>query len=551
MQGSFADITEHVERAWGAIEAAQDTGDVSRDPTEGTSAPFNFGEYILPHVATFSGVSTSVSRTYRASDEALRHAHDNARFMRNDLVIMEPLELRQKAVALLDWHIVPEDDSRDAKVLAEEVEKIVRRTPRFLQYRENLLHANWYGRYAIEHLWASQRVGSYMRYWIADWQPLHGDKLVFRFDDYGPKKPRGQVGIRIGVGAQTSEHFAKWDAEQKAKIEPTDQGQAYFLDSWERKALAVHKYMVEDGEWEDPLSAGRIHGVGIRSRLYWVWYQKQETLAFLMEYLERSAGGIEIWYYPMGNATAKAQTESAIKERMAMGRNVVLAPRPPGQEGAHYDITHLEPGMGGIQELKDLLEGYFGHQIKRYILGQTLTTEAASTGLGSGVADAHIETFMLLIRYDATLLEETLTTELIEPLKRSNFPSAAGERLQFRIDTEAPDSESKMAAIRSAFDMGMEIDGQDVRDLVGSAKPGPGAEVLSIIGLQKAMAAAQPQAPPSPPDAAGVPDPDGDEEEVARMSAEASPIAPEVVQDANPDSASSDRSLLLASDAPL
>lgn len=547
------DLTPAFERAAGA---PPESGDVSRDPTEGTEAPLNYGDWIVPHVATFSGVSTSFSRTYRPSDEALRHALDNARFMRNDPVIMEPLELRQKAVALLDWHVVAEDErDRDSKVLAEEVERILRNMDGFMQYRECLLHANWFGRYAVMNKWGRAWVGDYNRHIPVDWKPVHGDKLVFRFDDFGPKKPAGQIGIKIGPGMHQSELFQKWDPKQRAKIETTDSGLAYFLDHWERTAIAVHKYMIEDGEWEDPASAGRVHGVGIRSRIYWVWYQKQETLAFLMEYLERSAGGIEIWYYPMGNAQAKLQTESAIKERMSMGRNVVLAPRPAGQDGAHYDITHLEPGMGGIEQLKDVVERYFGHQIKRYILGQTLTTEAEATGLGSGVADAHIETFMLLVRYDATLLEETLTKELVTPLRDFNFPAARRKKLLFRIDTESPDSEKKLAAYADAFGLGLEIDGQDVRDLIGAAKPGPGAEVLSIVALQKAQAAIQSAANPAPApdgsfDASGLDGAPSGDAEPARMSAEATPVGAALAQAPNPLSSSSDRMPLLPSDAP-
>src|SRR5690606_19649842 len=90
------------------------------------------------------------------------------------------------------------------------------------------------------------------------------------------------------------------------ELEPTYDGLAYFLKDWERRAFVVHSHMRMDGEYESPRDAGRIHGIGLRNFLYWIWYQKQETLAQLVEIVERTAAGFTIYYYPEGNAEAKA-----------------------------------------------------------------------------------------------------------------------------------------------------------------------------------------------------------------------------------------------------
>src|SRR5690606_7306906 len=138
------------------------------------------------------------------------------------------------------------------------------------------------------------------------WRPVNGDKLVFRYDDGSGEFDEDQVGIRVGQGFTEGSQVAKrWKVERINKVAATDQGLAYFLEHWERSLLAIHKHQIEDGAFEAPELAGSIHGVGIRSRIYWMWYQKQETLAWLMEYLERSAFGIEIWSYPAGNPQAK------------------------------------------------------------------------------------------------------------------------------------------------------------------------------------------------------------------------------------------------------
>src|SRR5690606_7885381 len=273
------------------------------DPTEGMEGmPPNMGRWMIPHVSTFVGLVSSQSKVYRPSDEALKNSQDNARYMRNDPVVMECVEMRQRATALLSWHIEPEDPkSRDQLDLADKVAKILERIPRFMQYRENMLNATWYGRYGVQNRWRWKLIDGVMRLGIDSWLPIHGDKLVWRYTDGLGRHMPDQLGIRVGAALYAQAQSPRWTDEQRAKIEPTDFGMAYFLDSWERPLVSVHKHFVEDGEWEEPWHAGRIHGHGIRSRIYWAWFQKQEALAMLMEFLERSAAGFELWYYPQGN----------------------------------------------------------------------------------------------------------------------------------------------------------------------------------------------------------------------------------------------------------
>lgn len=456
--------------------------DIQRDPTDGISGmPPNNGEFMLPHVTTFQGMFSSIAKVYRNSDEAIKDSFENARFMRNDVTVMECVEMRQRAVALLDWSIKPEDTKNKEHVaFCAEVEKIVRKIPRFMQYQENLLHATWYGKYANEQRWGKRLINNSMRSVPVQWLPINGDKIVFRFDDgIGDHRP-DQIGIRV---AMTNRGLTELKGR---KIEPTDRGMAYFLDTWERPLLALHKYRIEDGEFEEPSNAGRVHGVGVRSVIYWTWYQKQETLAYLMEYLERSAAGIEIWYYPMGNPQAEEKVRTAAEERISNGRNVVMVPRPQGEDAAYYNVERIEPSMAGATELKSIITEYFGHSIKRYILGQTLTTEASSTGLGSNLADIHMDTFMQIVRYDGMLLEETLDTDLLAAIVAFNFPKMVHVPIHFNKSFSEPDSESLLKALQMAYDMGLRINAETVRDLVGAAKPADDDEILSKMDQMKA-----------------------------------------------------------------
>lgn len=487
------------------------------------------GRVPVPHIYTFSGVHSNAAKVYLPSDEALRNSRDNAVYMRNDPVVMECVDARQRASALLDWEILPEDDrSTEQKQLCEELTKIIRKIRRFNEYRRNLLHAVWYGKYAIQHEYRWNRVGGNMRVmpWPyrtdLGWLPVDGDKLVFRFDDGTSEHMPGQVGIRVssakfkdGDDVLLPRGSGRKPGKSKVeRIEGTSQGLAYFLPQYERNLLAIHKHEIEDAPWERGYTAGSIHGVGVRSRIYWAWMQKQELLGFLIEYLERSAGGIEIWSYPQGNPAAKEAVQTAAKERVSHGRNIIFFPKPLGEDAMAYDVNIVEPGMAGIEAVKQVLTEYFGHQIKRYILGQTLSSEADATGLGSGLAELHMDSFFQIITYDARNLEETITYELLDRIKRWNFQKARHIDVRFSIKLDDPSVEERLNGLKTAWEMGCKLSAQEVMELVGASVPGPDDEVLQNPQIQQAEMQAQMGGMFGGPGPQGIPQ-DGDADGVA------------------------------------
>ena len=296
--------------------------------------PPNFGQFVLPHTMTMQGLVATASKAYRISDVALQESFDNARFMEFDVGIWECIEGRARASALLDWSIECEDEKSSEQVeLVEKMDKIVRRTWRFMQFRESLVKwGSWLGRTANQCKYRWDDFGgtdycslTHRRSWL----PIHGDKLVFRLDDGKLDVDPDQVGVRVGMTYKPGSKISgRW------LVETADRGMAYFLQPWERDGIVLHQHQIEDAAYERPMDAGKINGVGIRHRIYWEWFQKQETLAWLMEFLERSAFGINLWYYPMGNAKAKADTEAAINNRVGNDKNNVLVPVPPDETGA-------------------------------------------------------------------------------------------------------------------------------------------------------------------------------------------------------------------------
>jgi hypothetical protein len=459
----------------------------AKDPANAwPGAPPNFGEPVVPHIMTVSGrIGT---KAYQWADEALRDSRVNADKMETDCGIMECVEARQRSQCLLNWHIQAEDDqSMEQRQLADEMTRIIRRTPEFLQIRWQASKCIWYGRSGVAMQYKKDYVGSHMRTIVKHSEPRHGDKFVFRWDDGSHEYDPQQVGIRITAGYHEIPNSKFIDAagQERNLIEATQYGLVRWFTPEERKLLILDKHIIEDGPFDDPVRAGAIHGVGIRDRIYWTWYGMIECLADVLSYLERSAFGVEIWTYPAGNEQARLRTEAAAKKQTSGGRSVLIVPKERGENSEDFGVQQIEPGLGGIESAMSLVKEYFGHKIKRYILGQTLTSEAAGTGLGSGVADAHMATFADIVKFDAVGREETLTRDFLRPLQLWNFPKSRGIYLRFVIDTESPDSDGKMQGYQAAWNMGAGLKEEEVLSIIGASMPKATDRVLRNPALQQ------------------------------------------------------------------
>lgn len=451
----------------------------------------NDGRYPLTHVETFMNRYTSLSRVYRDYDEALINSRDNARFMRNDVGVRECLDSRRRSVSLLNWHLEPEDEkSEDQKEFCKLIEKIIRRIRNFTDYRFSIQDAIWYGKMGSMHRWRTDVINS-MSVWMPKgvhpddkgWRPIQGDKLVFRQarPNMVPGAYEGQLGIRVGW----MDHKPGDLINGRWRIESTDYGLAYFISPQERKNLVlVHKHHCEDAAYEDGLRAGSIHGVGIRSVIYWEWVQKQETQAYLMEFIERMSGGVQIWKYPMGNQQALAEIKASAEQYDASRGHVLLVPVPLGEDSNQYGVEFAMPDFTGIEALQNLIKNFFGNRVKRYILGQVLSSEAEATGMGSGVADLHMDTLLQIIKSDATLHEETLTAELVDSIIRINVDKKVfadpGFRPRFVVETEEPETDKKSEAILAFMQAGLQFRKRDVFDTIGMAMPVPGDDLTPL-----------------------------------------------------------------------
>jgi hypothetical protein len=440
-------------------ELSAELGYPRPEPEKGEHLPPAGGRLTLPHFATFSQIVNLVSRTYRYTfDEALRSSGTNALAIRRDPVILDALRSRQMPTAQLPWHLEARDDTDTRQVEAVKVlTDVINEIPRFQHLKMSLLEAIWYGRYGAQIVYGWDFTDR-KRLCVMDHKPLNGDKLVFK---YG-----GDVGVLVHAT-----YSGSWQV--------TDRGRAHFFTPQEREAVVVHQHEPEDADFAEGDMAGAIHGVGIRSRLYWFWWLRTQVVAFLMDYLERvGAGGFTIYYFEAGNNASMQEVKEAAESQWR--NNAILFPRYRDNPNAGPGIQRIEPSQAGAQLLQSLITTYFDEVIRRFILGQTLSSHADATGLGSGVADLHSTTLSRIIKYDAVNLQETLTEQLVKVLCRYNCPGVPHPKFVFDVDK--PNAGELLEAATAYYQMGGTIDGDELRGIIGLSKPAPGNAILSKLG---------------------------------------------------------------------
>lgn len=442
------------------VTAAQEYGAPLPEARDQSPLPPGGGRLVVPHYMTFSALVNLASRTYRWTfDEALRHNKNNALAIRRDPVVMDALRSRQIPTAQLPWHIDCQDDqdSRQAEAV-QTITEIIESIPNFQRLKMHLLEALWWGRYGVQLTWAWDWTGGARRLKVVDHRPINGDKLHFKYD--------GSAGVLV-------------HATFPGTWEQTDRGRAHFFSPEDRERVLIHRHEPEDADFFEPELAGQVEGVGIRSRIYWFWWLRSQVSAFLMDYLERvGAGGFTIYYYEHGNKTSLDEVKAAAEEQHR--QNTILFPRYKDGSTGGPGIQRLEPSNSGAQLLQSLISGYFDEVIRRYILGQNLTSEARGTGMGSGVADLHADTFSRLVKYDAVNLGETLTTDLVWVIQKYLFPGLPPMRLVFDVDK--PNARDVLESAQAFYGMGGTVDEDELRSIIGLAKPQPGHSILAKMG---------------------------------------------------------------------
>tara|TARA_R110002020_G_scaffold26072_8_gene84393 strand:+ start:5507 stop:7051 length:1545 start_codon:yes stop_codon:yes gene_type:complete len=396
---------------------------------------------------------THFTKVLRRSDLALRKDRLLQRQMRRDPDVMGPLFQRKSAVALLEWEIKPEDEDDPVQVSnAGKLEQVIRTNlQKPIEFFTTLLDAIWYGPAAVQ-MTPIMRNGYVVP---GDWMPIHSDTLAF--NEYGD--------LHAYVGQ-------KYDGEK----DQGPYGMTHMFDEQERKLIILHTHARQGVDYEVPEEAAYAYaGRGLRDVVWYHWMMKQTALQFWMTWIERYGMGIRVGTYPDGNNAAKDVMEEVLEN--LIGDVSVVIPRQAGENRDAYSVEVQETNAGHARTFADLIEGYLAGQIKELIIGQTATTEATNSGLGSSVGDQHAETFRRIVQSDALNLEDSLTRELVWRYHEMNFGDTP-YRPRFSFSLKENDTKEFMDSVNSFVMLGGTVSQRQARETLGLTEPEEGEPIL-------------------------------------------------------------------------
>lgn len=474
------------------------------------------GGIALPHAFTLLARYEGADHTYLHAryDEALRKGREDAEVMRRDAYLMALLQERQLAVSGLNWHLeVPDDKDRYQARVRDGMRRVVGGIPQLRRIIHWLTEAVWYGRYGVQLSWKwstfmdrpgrkeqpgqqqqqQQQPGGMMPGMPPGMPPPPGG------GDDDDKRPRGRPrrcltvaqcwpvnGDKIGYQHDHTPYvLVAPDAATRLPhaelLSTTIGGTGLALRGSWRERFLIHKHLMEDVDFFDGEQADAVHGVGIRSKLFWLNWLKLEWLANVTDFFDRVGLGMTIWKYPAGNDAARKEALTAAQNQSARAHVLVPVWGEAGKE-ALTGVDRLDVPTAGSEGLIKLIE-YVDRQLERYVVGQQGSSRANPSGIGNEAATTFMqETKVQITKHDAAMMAVTLTGSAEEPgllstIQKWTFPEADFP-VRWVFDVERTQNEGTLNSIRTLVDLGLEVKADEVRSAAGLSKPAEGDEVV-------------------------------------------------------------------------
>lgn len=416
----------------------------------------------------------TVAGALAKADKAYRENRQLATMMRHDADVLMAMKIREYAVTGLEWHVEPEDpENAEHRAEAAALEAAVRRITRLRQMMGHLERAFWYGSTAVSLQYErhvepvigtalsdptkpeSDVVTSTIHYGPVGFLPIHADAMAWT--------KSGELVIR-------THGFS--NAFEPAPRVMTPDGYGVILTEPQRASVVVNKWGIEAPDFDDALTADRpFAGTGLRNWLWYDWMNKQHITQTGAHYAERLARGMAIAFYQ--GPEGKAGAQELLKAMSA----AYAATAPWDSEIKDAILKIVEPTGTGHQIFRELAD-IAAKRIIKAILHQELVTQTGPTGLGSGVAEAHQNTFDKVVDYDANCLEDSLTVDLLRPLQLINWGHVRNHRLCFTLEGDVEDADAKITRADTLLRNGVELAEQELREIGGFRTPAPGEKTV-------------------------------------------------------------------------
>lgn len=239
---------------------------------------------------------------------------------------------------------------------------------------------------------------------------------------------------------------------------------------------------------------GYLGRMGLHRVLVWPFLYKSYGIGDFAEFLETFGLPIIVGKYFAG--ATPDEKASLLRAVTALGHDArAIMP-------AEMQLEINKVAAGGDKSPHLAMVDWAERSVSKAILGQTMSAEAKSTGIGSGNADLHDEVRHDILKADARQVEGTVTRDLLYPLIALNRGGVDGlsrcPRLVF--DTgEAEDLTQYADALPKLAGIKMRIPVAWAHEKLRIPLPGKGEEVLGAADAPPADAAPPPRSPEGAP----------------------------------------------------
>lgn len=289
-----------------------------------------------------------------------------------------------------------------------------------------------------------------------------------------------QEGVGFGFAGIELE-WEKWGGDWIPSFHPRPQ--TWFTTDLTRRALRLANGTAT-GEALQPLGwilhmpakvkTGYLGRAGLLRACLWPFLYKSYAIGDFAEFLETYGLPIILGKY-MAGATNEEKA-SLMRAVAALGHDA----RAIMPEGMALEVKEVSTSGNGSMHLA--MVDWADRAQSKAILGQTTSSEAKATGLGSGVADLHRQVRQDILRSDARQLAGTLTRDLVYPLIALNRPGVDSyrrcPRLVFDLG-EAEDLAAYADALPKLVGVGMDIPRSWAHDKLRIPQPDAHEPVLT------------------------------------------------------------------------
>jgi len=223
-----------------------------------------------------------------------------------------------------------------------------------------------------------------------------------------------------------------------------------------------------------PAKTGSLARLGLYRALLWPWLYKHYSIGDLAEFIE--AYGLPLILGRYHDTASEAEKASLLQAVVDLGHDARAI--MPAQMA--IDIQKVTSSGDGVPHLA--LIDWCERSESKLILGQVLSAEAKSTGLGSGLAEVHNEVRHDILESDARRIAATLTRDLCYPLLAINRGLDSLQRCpRFVFDFSQPEDLVAYAnALPKLAGQGLRIPIEWVHDKLKIPLAGDGERILGV-----------------------------------------------------------------------